>query len=154
MGIRVRIIPDWQLHYLSYTPDVASIRVTEFSGVQTLTLQSTPRNDGLLLIKDIMDYSLAKLKDLNEADGPAFKIRNGPRPPIPREVDEYEIWQHRRLSMKPGLTCYWQIAPRRNDLSFDEWMKLDLAYIDNWSLQTDFMLLFKTAVAVLTGAGR
>ena len=59
MGIRVRIIPDWQLHYLSYTPDVASIRVAEFSGVQTLTLQSTPRNEGLLLIKEIMDYGLA-----------------------------------------------------------------------------------------------
>ena len=129
------------------------------------------------------DQRLAELKDLNEADGPAFKIKNdpriipfvgkflrktsldelpqlinvlkgdmslvGPRPPIPREVDEYEIWQRRRLSMKPGLTCYWQIAPSRNDLSFDEWMRLDLAYIDNWSLQTDFMLLFKTAFAVL-----
>jgi len=69
-------------------------------------------------------------------------------------VDEYEIWQRRRLSMKPGLTCFWQIALRRNELSFDEWMKLDLEYIDKWSLQLDFMLLIKTAGAVLTGAGR
>jgi len=59
MGVRVRIIPDWQLHYLAYAPDVASIRVAEFSGVQTLTLQSTPLNEGLLLIKAILDYGLA-----------------------------------------------------------------------------------------------
>ncbi|MCA1787263.1 MAG: sugar transferase, partial [Desulfobacteraceae bacterium] len=78
----------------------------------------------------------------------------GPRPPLPGEVDQYEIWQRRRLSMKPGLTCFWQIAPRRNDLTFDEWMRLDLAYIDKWSLQLDFVLLLKTAGAVLTGAGR
>jgi lipopolysaccharide/colanic/teichoic acid biosynthesis glycosyltransferase len=54
----------------------------------------------------------------------------GPRPPIPAEVNEYEIWQRRRLSMKPGLTCLWQIAPRRNELSFEEWMRLDLKYAD------------------------
>lgn len=245
MGVRVRIIPDWQLHYLAYAPDVANIRVAEFSGVPTLTLQSTPLNEGMLFVKALMDYGLAcvfvlvfspvfilislaifiaspgsvfykqerlgrngrrfnvlkfrtmvrnadqmldELKEKNEADGPAFKIKNdpriipwvgtflrkssldelpqlinvlkgdmslvGPRPPLPSEVDEYEIWQRRRLSMKPGLTCIWQIAPRRNDLSFDEWMKLDLEYIDKWSLQLDFMLLLRTAGAVLTGSGR
>ncbi|MCG8531001.1 MAG: sugar transferase, partial [Desulfovibrionales bacterium] len=78
----------------------------------------------------------------------------GPRPPIPFEVEKYETWQRRRLSMKPGLTCIWQIAPRRNDLSFEEWMRLDLEYIDKWSLGLDFSLLVKTARAVLTGAGR
>jgi lipopolysaccharide/colanic/teichoic acid biosynthesis glycosyltransferase len=58
----------------------------------------------------------------------------GPRPPIPAEVEQYDRWQMRRLSMKPGLTCLWQISPNRNDLSFDQWMRLDLEYIDNWSL--------------------
>jgi len=48
----------------------------------------------------------------------------GPRPPLPNEVDQYEIRQRRRLSMKPGLTCFWQIAPHRNDLTFDQWMRL------------------------------
>ena len=53
----------------------------------------------------------------------------GPRPPIPEEVEQYERWQRRRLRMKPGLTCLWQ-AQGRNDIDFDEWMKLDLQYID------------------------
>ena len=54
----------------------------------------------------------------------------GPRPPIPSEVGKYDNWQRRRLSMKPGLTCLWQITPCRNDVCFEEWMNLDLQYID------------------------
>ena len=64
----------------------------------------------------------------------------GPRPPIPDEVARYERWQRRRLAMKPGLTCLWQISGR-NELDFDQWMKLDLAYIDNWSPWLDLKIL-------------
>lgn len=78
----------------------------------------------------------------------------GPRPPIPAEVKNYDDWQRRRLSMKPGLTCLWQITPNRNEVSFKEWMNMDLAYIDNWSLVLDFKILLKTIWVVLTGAGR
>ncbi len=78
----------------------------------------------------------------------------GPRPPIPHEVEKYEFWQRRRLSMKPGLTCLWQISPERNDVSFKEWMELDLKYIDTWSLGLDFKILLQTAVVVFTGSGR
>ncbi|MBN1103192.1 MAG: sugar transferase [Deltaproteobacteria bacterium] len=78
----------------------------------------------------------------------------GPRPPIPSEVGEYDVWQRRRLSMKPGLTCLWQIAPQRNEISFEDWMKMDLRYIDNWSLGMDFRILIRTARAVLMGEGR
>jgi len=78
----------------------------------------------------------------------------GPRPPLPSEVDQYEIWQRRRLSMKPGLTCFWQIAPRRNDISFKEWMRLDLKYIDNWSPWVDTQIVFRTIWVMLTGSGR
>ena len=78
----------------------------------------------------------------------------GPRPPIPSEVEEYDIWQRRRLSMKPGLTCLWQVAPDRNDISFNDWMKMDLQYIDNWSLSLDFKILFMTGRTVLGGEGR
>jgi len=78
----------------------------------------------------------------------------GPRPPIPSEVGKYDNWQRRRLSMKPGLTCLWQIRSGRNDVSFEEWMNLDLHYIDNWSLGLDFKILLKTPLAVLSGAGR
>jgi exopolysaccharide biosynthesis polyprenyl glycosylphosphotransferase len=78
----------------------------------------------------------------------------GPRPPIPNEVEKYELWQRRRLSMKPGMTCIWQIKPKRNETSFHEWMDLDLTYIDNWSIVLDFKILLATVRTVLTGSGR
>lgn len=76
----------------------------------------------------------------------------GPRPSVVEEVNQYEPWQRRRLSMKPGLTCLWQISGR-NELTFDEWMRLDLEYIDNWSLWLDIKIAFKTIPAVLLGRG-
>lgn len=78
----------------------------------------------------------------------------GPRPPLPAEVEQYERWQLRRLSMKPGITCIWQIAPNRNGISFDEWMKLDLQYIDSWSLKIDLFLLFRTLKTIARGSGQ
>jgi exopolysaccharide biosynthesis polyprenyl glycosylphosphotransferase len=77
----------------------------------------------------------------------------GPRPPLPEEVKKYETWQLRRLSVKPGITCTWQIVPNRNSVVFDQWMKLDLAYIDNWSPKLDIQLFFKTIKTVFTGSG-
>jgi exopolysaccharide biosynthesis polyprenyl glycosylphosphotransferase len=76
----------------------------------------------------------------------------GPRPPLPQEVQQYDRWQRRRLSMKPGMTCIWQVSGR-NRLSFDEWMEMDLQYIDNWSLGLDVKILFKTIYVVATGYG-
>lgn len=77
----------------------------------------------------------------------------GPRPPLPTEVEKYEPWQRRRLSMRPGITCIWQIKGRNRIVDFNEWMKLDLEYIDNWSLWLDFKILFKTIPVVLFGIG-
>jgi exopolysaccharide biosynthesis polyprenyl glycosylphosphotransferase len=76
----------------------------------------------------------------------------GPRPPLMSEVVQYELKNRRRLSMKPGITCIWQISGR-NNIPFDKWMELDLEYIDNWSLQTDFEILLKTIPAVIQGVG-
>ncbi len=76
----------------------------------------------------------------------------GPRPPIPEEVKKYDRWQRRRLSMKPGITCLWQVKGRSR-LNFDTWMKLDLEYIDNWSLFLDFKILVRTILVVTTGYG-
>jgi exopolysaccharide biosynthesis polyprenyl glycosylphosphotransferase len=76
----------------------------------------------------------------------------GPRPAVLEEVRQYEPWQRRRLSMKPGLTCLWQVSGR-NELTFDEWMRLDLEYIDNWSLWLDLKIALKTIPAVLLGRG-
>ena len=77
----------------------------------------------------------------------------GPRPPIPEEVASYHRWHRRRLSMKPGLTCLWQVSGRNEIQDFDHWMKLDLQYIDNWSPRLDLKILLKTIPAVLTGKG-
>jgi exopolysaccharide biosynthesis polyprenyl glycosylphosphotransferase len=76
----------------------------------------------------------------------------GPRPPIPEEVAQYQPWQRRRLSMKPGLTCLWQISGR-NQLDFDRWIELDLEYIDSWSPLLDLKILAKTIPVVLSGRG-
>ena len=76
----------------------------------------------------------------------------GPRPPVPEEVANYETWQRRRLSMKPGLTCLWQVNGR-NNTDFETWMRQDLSYIDNWSIAADVKILFKTVPVVLTGRG-
>ena len=74
----------------------------------------------------------------------------GPRPPLPGEVGQYQSWQHRRLSVRPGLTCLWQVSGR-NRVDFDAWMKLDLEYIDHWSWWLDMKILFRTLPAMLRG---
>lgn len=76
----------------------------------------------------------------------------GPRPAVPSEVAQYKLWQRRRLSVRPGLTCYWQVGGR-NQIGFDEWMQLDLRYVDNWSLVEDVKLILQTFPVVLLGRG-
>jgi exopolysaccharide biosynthesis polyprenyl glycosylphosphotransferase len=78
----------------------------------------------------------------------------GPRPPLVTEVMEYDYWHRRKLSVKPGLTCLWQVNGRNAITDFDDWMRLDLEYIDNWSLWLDCKILLKTIPAVLRGTGR
>lgn len=131
------------------------------------------------------DAIVEKLKDLNEAEGPIFKIKKdpritkvgailrktsmdelpqlinvlkgdmslvGPRPPLPREVEEYTDYQRGRLAVRPGLTCLWQIQGR-SSIPFDKWVELDLEYIRNQSLWLDLKILLKTIPAVLKGTG-
>ena len=73
----------------------------------------------------------------------------GPRPSLPREVEKFESWMLKRLEVKPGLTCYWQVSGR-NNIDFYDWMKLDLKYVNDMSFWLDIKLIFKT-VAVLFG---
>ena len=245
MGVSVRIIPDWQIHSLTYEPSIATVHFENFLDIPTMALHMTTRRFGAIVFKNTFDYLfsgivltlcspffilmaiaiklsssgpvfytqdrvsvhgrtfklykfrtmvqnadtlLDTLQTMNEADGPVFKIADdpriipyigtflrktsldelpqlinvlkgemsliGPRPPIPCEVEKYENWQRRRLSMKPGLSCTWQVAPRRNDISFEKWMRMDLDYIDNWSVWLDCKLLFLTLRAVIFGSGR
>ena len=77
----------------------------------------------------------------------------GPRPPLPQEVAQYQTFERRRLSMRPGITCLWQVSGRNEVRSFDEWVRMDLEYIDTWSLANDILTLVKTIPAVLRGTG-
>ena len=77
----------------------------------------------------------------------------GPRPPLPREVADYDVWHRRRLSMKPGITGLWQVEARR-DPEFDRWVAMDLAYIDRWSLWLDLKIIARTIPAMIAGEGR
>lgn len=76
----------------------------------------------------------------------------GPRPPLPDEVTQYDRWQRRKLAVKPGITCLWQVNGR-NKIDFEDWMKLDLEYIDNWSIWLDTKILMKTIPAVFKREG-
>jgi exopolysaccharide biosynthesis polyprenyl glycosylphosphotransferase len=99
----------------------------------------------------IRKYSIDELPQLiNVLRGDMSVV--GPRPPVQPEVAKYEAWQRRRLSVRPGLTCIWQVSGR-NQISFEEWMYLDMQYIDHWSLKNDINLILKTVPVVLTGRG-
>ena len=77
----------------------------------------------------------------------------GPRPPLPREVEQYNDYQKQRLIVTPGLTCYWQIQPHRNEMTFDEWMDLDIKYIYERSFWVDWKIILATVRTVLEGRG-
>jgi exopolysaccharide biosynthesis polyprenyl glycosylphosphotransferase len=131
------------------------------------------------------DRDLARLRQMNEAGGPLFKIKAdprrtrigklirrtsideipqllnvlrgemslvGPRPPLPSEVEEYDLWERGRLEVHPGLTGLWQVRGR-SQLDFDEMVLLDLYYIENWSLRLDVQILLQTVPAVLFSRG-
>jgi lipopolysaccharide/colanic/teichoic acid biosynthesis glycosyltransferase len=77
----------------------------------------------------------------------------GPRPPSPREFVEFEPWQRLKMAVRPGLTCLWQVSGRSNIREVDDWVALDLKYIQEWSLVMDFRILFRTILVVLLGSG-
>lgn len=78
----------------------------------------------------------------------------GPRPALPREVEQYTLYQTQRLFITPGLTCYWQIQPNRNDISFNDWVEMDIRYIRERSFFVDWKIILKTIVSVFTKQGR
>jgi exopolysaccharide biosynthesis polyprenyl glycosylphosphotransferase len=120
----------------------------EMSG-PVFKMKQDPRITGIG--RFIRKYSIDELPQLiNVLRGDMSIV--GPRPPVPQEVAKYEPWQRRRLSVRPGLTCIWQVSGR-NQISFEEWMYLDMQYIDHWSLGQDIGLIFKTVPIVITGRG-
>ena len=132
------------------------------------------------------EEKLSELQELNEKDGPVFKIADdpritrvghvirklsidelpqffnvlggdmsivGPRPPLPKEVEKYTPRQAQRLSIRGGLTCYWQTRRNRDSITFDEWIELDLLYVKQCSVWADFKLILQTIGVVLTAQG-
>ena len=77
----------------------------------------------------------------------------GPRPAFRDELERYELWQKRKLCVMPGLTCLWQVSGRNRIANFDDWVRLDLEYIDRWSLGLDMRILARTVWAVVSGSG-
>jgi exopolysaccharide biosynthesis polyprenyl glycosylphosphotransferase len=77
----------------------------------------------------------------------------GPRPAFPHELERYELWHKRKLSVRPGITCLWQTRGRNRINNFDDWVRMDLEYIDNWSLWLDLKILIRTAWVVVAGTG-
>jgi exopolysaccharide biosynthesis polyprenyl glycosylphosphotransferase len=96
-------------------------------------------------------YSVDELPQLLNVIGGQMSLV-GPRPPLPSEVSQYEIDHRARLSMRPGITCLWQISGR-NEIAFGDWVKLDLEYIDRWSLWLDLEIMLLTVPAVVSGRG-
>jgi lipopolysaccharide/colanic/teichoic acid biosynthesis glycosyltransferase len=77
----------------------------------------------------------------------------GPRPAFPHELERYELWHKRKLCVRPGITCLWQVRGRNRVSDFDERVRMDLEYIDNWSLLLDLRILVRTVWAVVAGTG-
>jgi lipopolysaccharide/colanic/teichoic acid biosynthesis glycosyltransferase len=77
----------------------------------------------------------------------------GPRPPLVSEYQRFQRWQKRKLAVIPGLTCLWQVQGRADISDFDEWVRMDLDYIDHWSLGLDLKIMFRTVLVVLQGRG-
>lgn len=150
-GLHGRQFRLWK--FRSMVPDADRVRTqledqNEMSG-PVFKMQNDPRIT--TVGRFLRRYSLDELPQLwNVVRGDMCLV--GPRPPLPQEVQRYDRWQRRRLSMKPGITCIWQVSGR-NRLSFEEWMAMDLEYIDNWTLMLDLRILAKTACVVVTGDG-
>jgi lipopolysaccharide/colanic/teichoic acid biosynthesis glycosyltransferase len=77
----------------------------------------------------------------------------GPRPAFPHELERYELWHKRKLCVRPGITCLWQVRGRNRISQFDDWVRMDLEYIDNWTLWLDIKILVRTLWAVVSGTG-
>lgn len=152
MGLNKKPVRSWKLRTM----------VIDADKIKDQLMDQNEMNGPVFKIKDdpritkvgkfLRKYSLDELPQLwSVLKGDMSLV--GPRPAGPHELARYESWQRRKLSIKPGITCLWQANGRNKITDFKEWAKLDLEYIDNWSLYLDFKILAKTMVAVVKGTG-
>jgi len=152
VGYRGRPFGMWKFRSMVVNADALKERLmaqNEMQGGVTFKMKNDPRVTRVG--RWIRKFSIDELPQLwNVLIGEMSLV--GPRPPVPKEVEEYTVEDRQRLMAKPGLTCFWQVAGRR-EIPFDEQVRLDVAYIRSESVWTDLLLLLKTIPVVLLGKG-
>ncbi len=152
VGYRGRRFPGFKLRTMVQNAEVRKVDLLHLNHMDgpAFKIRQDPRvtSVGAFLRK----YSIDELPQLwNVIRGDMSLV--GPRPPLPDEWAQFAPWQRGKLAVIPGITCYWQVGGRSNITSFDEWVRLDLDYIQDWSLWTDLKILIRTIPAVLKGDG-
>jgi lipopolysaccharide/colanic/teichoic acid biosynthesis glycosyltransferase len=152
VGLNGRIFSLYKFRSMYNGAETEQERLLQLNEMKGPTFKLTCDPRVTLVGKFLRKHSLDELPQLwNVVRGDMSLV--GPRPAILGEVSMYSRADRRRLSMRPGLTCTWQVTGRSTISDFESWVKLDLEYIDNWSLAGDLKLLIKTIPVVLTGVG-
>jgi lipopolysaccharide/colanic/teichoic acid biosynthesis glycosyltransferase len=152
VGQHGRSFVSWKFRTMVRDADQRKQELLQHNEMQgpVFKMQNDPRitRTGRFLRK----YSLDELPQLwSVAIGDMSLV--GPRPPLLSEYEKFQLWQKRKLSVVPGLTCLWQVQGRADITDFDEWVRMDLDYIDRWSLALDCKILLQTVSVVLRGKG-
>ena len=153
MGKNRRPITSWKFRTMVKNADEIKRELLKQNEMQGPVFKMT--NDPRILPfgRLLRKYSLDELPQLfSVLKGDLSLV--GPRPPLQTEFKEFDLWHRRKLTVKPGITCLWQINGRNGIKSLDDWARMDLKYIDNWSLWLDFKILFKTIPVVIKGTGK
>jgi len=153
MGFNRKPITSWKFRTMYRNADEMKKELLKFNEMTgpMFKMENDPRV--FPVGKILRKYSLDELPQLfSVLIGDLSLV--GPRPPLQYEYREFDLWHRRKLSVKPGMTCLWQVSGRNAINDLDEWVRLDLLYIDNWSLWLDFKILFMTAWTVFKGTGK
>ena len=152
VGLRGRLFGMWKFRSMVLNADALKdqlLKQNEMQGGVTFKMKNDPRVTRIG--KYLRKFSIDEMPQLwNVLQGDMSLV--GPRPPVPREVQEYTVEDRQRLLAKPGLTCFWQVGGR-SEIDFNGQVQLDVAYIKSQSLWLDIKLLFKTVPAVVLGKG-